>query len=707
MFLPLDFSRAALLLSAFCFLTFLFGFPMAAPFDMRTLNPPQIEAVRHKDGPLLILAGAGTGKTRVITCRIAWMISQGVPPEQILAVTFTNKASREMRERVAGMLGRDTAARVTVGTFHSFGAGLLRRHIGRLGYSAKFGIASQSYQVGLVKEIMGGVGAVGEGYDAEKFQARISLAKNALRTPDDEFAAAAFPVDRKFAEVYDLYRRRMKMMDLLDFDDLLVLVLELWTRFPDVLEKHREQFRYLMVDEYQDTNPVQFQIVRTLAGPRANLCVVGDDDQSIYAWRGATVDNILRFEANFDGMPVKVIRLEQNYRSTNNILEAANHVIKNNPLRHGKKLWSGKEKGEPLVCVRVTDDEAEGKLVADIARELQQTKKHAWHDLAVLYRSNHQSRIFELALRQAKIPYTIVGGKSFYERKEVLDGISLLQAAWNPRDDLALLRVLNVPPRGVGEKSVERLKELQRVSSLPLQQILGENEFLHDLQSATAVEAVRSFRACLEKHRELFSQPGGLAGKVESLFQESGYLDGLLKLYKQREDAMGRRENLLEFVNAAAEFEQREGAAAGLGAFLERFTLMDMNDKDEATSREDRGVTLMTVHAAKGLEFPAVVIVGLEHGLFPHEMAVDEGHTDEERRLFYVAITRAQKTLYLAHCERRKVRGNPVRRRPSEFLDELPTELIEHHTPETVFKPASREDVSDFLAQMKARLAKK
>ncbi len=680
---------------------------MAAPFDIRTLNKPQVEAVRHKDGPLLILAGAGTGKTRVITCRIAWLISQGVPPEQILAVTFTNKASREMRERVGGMLGQETASRVTVGTFHSFGAGLLRKHIAKLGYSPKFAIASQSYQVGLVKEIMGEVGAVGEGFDSEKFQNRISLAKNALRTPDDEFEASAFPVDRKCAEVYGLYLRRMKMMDLLDFDDLLVLVLELWNRFPELLEKHRDQYRYLMVDEYQDTNPVQFQLVRALAGPRANLCVVGDDDQSIYGWRGATVDNILRFAENFDGAEVRVIRLEQNYRSTNNILAAANHVIKNNPLRHGKKLWSGKEKGDPLLCVRVSDDEAEGKLVADIVRELQQTKKHPCHDMAVLYRSNHQSRIFELALRQAKIPYTIVGGKSFYERKEVLDGISLLQAAWNPRDDLALLRVLNVPPRGIGEKSVERLKELQRLSTLPLQQILGENEFLHDLPSAAAVAAVRDFRACLEKHHALFNEPGGLAGKVESLFRESGYLDGLLKLYKQRDEAMSRRENLLEFINAAAEFEAREGAGEGLGGFLQRFTLMDMNDKSEAVSKEDRGVTLMTVHAAKGLEFPAVIIVGLEHGLFPHEMAVDEGHTDEERRLFYVAITRAQKTLYLSHCERRKVRGTPQRRRPSEFLDELPAELLDHHTPDSVFKPASHEEAADAIARMKAMLAKK
>ena len=680
---------------------------MAAPFDIRTLNKPQIDAVRHQDGPLLILAGAGTGKTRVITCRIAWLISQGVPPEQILAVTFTNKASREMRERVAEMLGRETAGRVTVGTFHSFGAALLRRHIGRLGYSPKFAIASPSYQVGLVKEIMGQVGALGEGYDSEKFQNRISLAKNALSTPDDEFAKAAFPVDRKFAEVYGIYLTRMKMMDLLDFDDLLVLVLELWNHFPELLEKHREQYRYLMVDEYQDTNQVQFQIVRTLAGPRANLCVVGDDDQSIYAWRGATVDNILRFGANFDGAEVKVIRLEQNYRSTNNILEAANQVIKNNPLRHGKKLWSGKEKGDPLLCVRVTDDEAEGKLVAEIARELQHTQKHAYHDMAVLYRSNHQSRIFELALRQAKIPYTIVGGKSFYERKEVLDAISLLQAAWNPRDDLALLRVLNVPPRGVGEKSVEHLKELQRISTLPLQQLLTENEFLHHLQSSTTVAAVREFRACLDQHHALFNEPGRLAAKIESLLRQSGYLDGLLKIYKQREDAMGRRENLLEFVNAAAEFEEREGAGAGLGGFLERFTLRDMNDKNEATSKDERGVTLMTVHAAKGLEFPAVIIVGLEHGLFPHEMAVDEGHTDEERRLFYVAITRAQKTLYLSHCERRKVRGAPVRRRPSEFLDELPAELVEHHTPESVFKPASAETVTDALAQMRAMFGKK
>ncbi len=653
------------------------------------------------DGPLLILAGAGTGKTRVITCRAAHLLRRGVPPEALLMVTFTNKAAGEMQERIAALTGREQARRITAGTFHRFGLMILRRHIARLGYSPRFGIAPESYQAGLVKSIMGELGATGEGYDPDRFQARISLAKNALQTADDLRASAVTPVDRALADVYEAYRRQLKMMDLVDFDDLLILVLELWDKYPQVLEELRERHRYLMVDEYQDTNQVQFQLVARLAGPARNLAVVGDDDQSIYGWRGATVDNILRFEDHFPN--AKIIRLEQNYRSTGTILEAANAVIACNPKRHGKRLWSGLDRGEPIISLRVPDDEAEAATVADLLHEYHRDQERPWTDFAILYRSNHQSRAFEEKLRQAQIPYVLVGSKSFFERKEILDGLSLIQAAANPKDDLALLRVLNVPPRGVGEKTVERLRELQQRTHRPFQGLLHEPDFLGELSPATAA-ALRKFGACLVRARESFQKPDNLAAKIRALFDESGYLEGLGRMYKPREDALNRQENLMEFLNAAAEFEKAEGPGADIGAFLDRFTLMDMNDRREESDHDTRGVTLMTVHAAKGLEYPAVFVVGLENNLFPNPHAVEDGNLDEERRLFYVAVTRARQFLVLVHAEKRRVRGDLQRRRVSPFLEEIPAELLAIHTPESVFRQVTPEERAAMLAELLAKL---
>lgn len=669
-----------------------------------SLNPQQLEAVRTLDGPLLVLAGAGTGKTRVITCRIAQLIHEGTAPENILAVTFTNKAAREMRERVAGLLDPIVARKVTIGTFHAFCARLLRRHIQRLGYSQRFAISSSSYQLGLIRSLMSELGYSGEGHDPQAVQARISLAKNALLTPADLGESATLPQERETAAVYALYETRMRNMDMLDFDDLLVLVLRLWTRFPEVLKEHQQQYRYLLVDEYQDTNIVQFRLVASLAGKSANLCVVGDDDQSIYGWRGATLDNILHFDEHFP--KAKVIRLEQNYRSTEIILEAANSIIRQNPNRHKKRLWSRLGRGGKLYAVRTHDEEEEAGTVANLVRELHQTEGRPYADFAVLYRSNHQSRLFEEKFREARLPYTIVGSHSFYERKEILDAISLLQSVWNPKDDLALLRILNVPPRGLGDKSIERLRDLKRITSLPLQQLLIDDLFLEELPGASSGN-VRRFADCLQRHRAAFLQSGGLAGRIEAFLHECGYLDGLAKMYKPREDALNRLENLHEFINAAADLENRLGADVSLGDFLERFALMDDNDRREKGSGDEDGVVLTTVHAAKGLEFPVVIIVGMEHGLFPHQQAVEEQRLDEERRLFYVAVTRARQALYLTHSEQRKVRGTPQRRRPSAFLEELPAELLEERTADNLFTPATQEAAAGFLARMKAEFKAK
>jgi superfamily I DNA/RNA helicase len=676
---------------------------MSRPAD---LNPPQLQAVRTVDGPLLVLAGAGTGKTRVITHRIAHLLRHGIAPESILAVTFTNKAAREMRERVAALVQPGIARRLTLGTFHAFCARVLRAHISRLGYSPRFEIAAESYQSGLVKMLVGELGYAGvEGIDADAIRARISLAKNALQEPADILAAAADRRDEALGRVYELYQLRMKNMDLLDFDDLLVLVLRLWQKHPDILEQHRERWRYLLVDEYQDTNRVQFQIVATLAGPRANLCVVGDDDQSIYGWRGASMENILHFGEHFPG--ATVIRLEQNYRSTSTILEAANGLIAHNPARHPKTLWSALGRGELLREVRLHDEEEEAKIVGEIVRDLQLGERRPYEDCAVLYRSNHQSRAFEQSLRQQRVPYTLVGARSFYERKEILDAVSLIQCAWNPRDDLALLRVLNVPPRGLGDKAVERLRDLQRVTGMPFRDLLADNHFLKDLPEG-ARQAVRQFQGCLADYQARFHAGGaGLADAVGAFLRDVGYRDGLGRMYKPREDALNRLENVNEFLNAVAEFERsRGGEHPTLGDFLERFLLMDDNDRDEQSDSRERGVSLMTVHAAKGLEFPVVIVAGMEHGLFPHQQALEELRLDEERRLFYVAVTRARERLYLTHAEQRRHRGAPQRRRPSSFLAELPAELVSQHTAADLFTPASREEAAGHIAAMRAMFAK-
>ncbi|MFA4945551.1 MAG: UvrD-helicase domain-containing protein [Lentisphaeria bacterium] len=674
---------------------------MPSAHHLAGLNPQQREAATHLHGPLLILAGAGTGKTSVITRRAAHLLAHGVPPEAILMVTFTNKAAREMRERIAALIGAEPARQLTVATFHGFGSRLLRGGgAARLGYSPRFGLATPSYQAGLVKTLMGEAGAVGEGFDPERFLAAISRAKNALLTPDAMRDQARAPLELKIAAVYAEYQKRLRQMDLMDFDDLLVLILRLWENCPDLLQAHRARYRYLMVDEYQDTNPVQFQIVATLAGTAANLAVVGDDDQSIYGWRGADITNILSFTTHFPA--AKVIRLEQNYRSTGAILQAANAVIARNPKRHGKTLWSAQPAGEKITILRVPDDTAEGRIVAEILRDRQAAARRPWTDFAILYRSNHQSRGFEEALRQRQIPYTLVGGRSFFERKEILDGLAMIQAALNPRDDLALLRILNVPPRGIGDKTLETLRQLQQLATgAPLQELLATPEFLAELNPATA-DQIRRFTATLAHCRGELRQPGNLARAINALFRDLGYLDGLGRLYKPREDALNRHENLMEFITAAAQFEREAGPAATADAFLERFALMDGNDREEKDGQE-RGVTLMTIHAAKGLEFPEVIVAGLEHNLFPHEMAVKEGNLEEERRLFYVAITRAKERLTLVHCEKRAIRGAPQRRRPSPFLDELPETLVELHTPETVLKPLSREDAKALvLARLRA-----
>lgn len=672
---------------------------MRADLDLSSLNPQQREAVQTTAGPVLLLAGAGTGKTRVITCRIAYLVAAGTAPQHLLAVTFTNKAAREMQERIASLLGETTAKAVTVGTFHSFCARLLRERIHLLGYNPNFAIVDDSYQVGLVRALMTELGCIGEGRNARLWLALISKAKCRLERPEDVRERESLQFAHDIASVYELYQQRLRQMDLLDFDDLLVSVLRLWEQRPDVLSEHQDRYQFLLIDEYQDTNTIQFRLMATLAGTRANICAVGDDDQSIYGWRGADVGNILAFDSHFPS--AKVIRLEQNYRSTTSILTAANHVISRNRDRHEKRLWSDRGEGEKLLSVVTDNEHDEARFVAQVVREKQLQHKRPYSDFAVLFRSNRQAGPLETAFRKERIPYCVVGTRSFFQRKEVLDVVSLLRAVHNPKDDLSLLRILNVPPRGVGDRAVERLREWRHITGLPLQQLIVEDQYIHELPAETAASLLE-FHASLERARGQFEQHGGLAGKARQLLDEVGYLEGLGRMYKPRSDALNRQENVHEFLSQMEDFDSRQRPHPSLRDFLESVSLLDANDSVEGKGGEQGAVTLMTVHAAKGLEFPVVIIVGMERGLFPHARSLEEHSEQEERRLFYVALTRAQQEVVLTHAQRRKIGGQVMRRRPSPFLDDLPEDLVLVRTAADAFEPASAEVASDFLARMKA-----
>ena len=663
---------------------------------MAKMNERQQEAVDCLEGALLLLAGAGTGKTTVIVHRIANLVMHKVTPSSILAVTFTNKAAKEMRERVGAMLGPAVAKEMTISTFHAFCSTVLRKHIHKLGYSRSFTIAGESYQQGLVVEIMNQLGQVGTGYDSSLWRNRISLAKADDLSPDELREQADYPHANEVAEVYERYQTRMRLMDLLDFDDLLCLTVRLWEKYPDILENYRQRYRYIMIDEYQDTNGVQLKLMTMLAGKDGNIAVVGDDDQSIYGWRGANIENILHFDSTYP--QARVIRLEQNYRSTNVILKAANALIAHNRERHVKNLWSSQEKGELIQAVRCEDETAEA---AFIARSISENRpKHGlhWRNFAVLFRSARQSRALEEAFRKQRIPYVLVGGTSFFQHKENLDAIAFLQAIQNPHDDLAFLRIINVPPRGIGDTTIERLRDLRNEQHRSIQMLAMDDAMLARLPSEGAT-ALRDLANVLRDFRtSRFAQPGMLHDKTAALFQRLGYLEGLGRMYKPRENALARRENVMELLNDIAEFDQEECHGGGtLEGLLEKYSLMDTSDRSSEKDKLQDAVTLMTVHAAKGLEFDTVYVAGMERDLFPHERALAEGNETEERRLCYVAITRAKRELYLTYAEKRRdgkvLRPHP----PSKFLDELPEECVHFCKPDDLYVRLSGNAAAAFL----------
>ena len=637
------------------------------------LNEPQREAVYHTDGPLLILAGAGSGKTRVLTHRIAYLIGErGVNPWNILAITFTNKAAEEMRQRVDNLVGFG-AESVWVSTFHSACVRILRRFIDRLGYENHFTIYDTDDQKTLIKEVCRKVDVDTKVFKERSLLSAISSAKNEMILPDEfELNAGGDFAKMKIAKVYREYEAQMRANNALDFDDLLVKTVQLLQTQPDVLESYQERFRYIMVDEYQDTNTVQFQLVSLLAGKYKNLCVVGDDDQSIYKFRGANIRNILDFEHEFSD--ACVIKLEQNYRSTGNILNAANRVIANNKGRKEKTLWTANGEGE-LVHLRQFDtgyDEADF-IAEDIKKEVRAGA--SYNDHAVLYRTNAQSRLLEEKFVAMNVPYKIVGGVNFYARREIKDLLAYLKTIDNGMDDIAVRRIINVPKRGIGLTTINRIQESAAERGLGFYETLMAPELIPGIGRSAA--KLDSFAALIEYFKGLTGQMS-ITDLLREVIEKTGYMESLDS--EDKEDAQARKENIDELINKAAAYEEAaedRDEPATLSAFLEEVALVaDIDSLDE----EQDYVVLMTLHSAKGLEFPHVYLAGMEDGLFPSYMTItsdDRDDLEEERRLCYVGITRAEQELTLTCARRRMVRGETQYNKISRFIKEIPAELLD------------------------------
>lgn len=626
---------------------------------------------------MLILAGAGTGKTRVITSRIAHLIQRGVSQGNILGVTFTNKAAREMRERVGSLLPRrrksekDKEERPTICTFHSLCARILREHIEKLGYKRNFVIYSESEQLGTIRKILSHISAKGEKTDPRMVLSLISKYKNAG-------GAAKFndPSSAVLAEMaLKRYQSALKASNAVDFDDLIGLALQIFEEHPDALEACRRKYRYVMVDEYQDTNGAQFQLVNMLTQEHRNLCVVGDDDQSIYGWRGAEIANLLDLEKHFP--EVKVIKLEQNYRSTSMILNAANAVIKNNPRRRPKNLWSDQGEGSPILLETFDTDEAEAQGVVDEIEFNRISKKVPWGDHAILLRTNGQARALETALRKEKVRYHLVGGLSYFDRREIKDFLSFLRTLVNPHDEVSLLRIANVPARGLSDVTMERMLSHSQERSCSVYSAMKHTDVLNSLLTR-AREAITEFVTLIEETQaRLDSEPElSLSEWAENFLTEIGYWEELRRSEKNVETAENRVRNLKDLVKSLDDYAPgRSKLSARLGVFLEDITL----DSEREAEKDEAGdaVTLITMHSCKGLEYPHVFVVGMEDGLLPHSRSKEEGTLDEERRLFYVAITRAKESLTITHCQTRRKYGQSMPCHPSPFLNELPEELVE------------------------------
>ena len=672
--------------------------------DLSTLNPQQRLAAETIRGPVLILAGAGTGKTRVITFRIAHMVERGIAPGNILGVTFTNKAAREMQERVTKLLPRrrsdtpeDKANRPTICTFHSLCVRILRQHIDKLGYKKNFVIYDASEQLAAVKKILSAISMKGEKVDPGAVLAMLSKFKNGGESSkvfgDPNVRALASHVAKR-------YESALHACNAVDFDDLILLTLRLFREHPEALEACRAKYKYVMVDEYQDTNASQFELVHALTEKHRNFCVVGDDDQSIYGWRGAEVANLLNLEKHFP--EVKIVKLEQNYRSTTTILNAANAVIKNNVQRRGKSLWSSKGAGAKILLNTYGSDEDEAREVVAQIEFKRLAYRVPWKDCAILFRTNQQSRPLETALRAANVRYHLIGGQSFFDRREIKDFIAFLKTFLNPHDDISLLRIANVPARGLSDVTMERLLGASHERKCSVFTAMKNPLVTTTFQKNTreSIEAFVAFVERVQVQLQTTETSFRLQTWADNFLNETGYFAELRRLEKKPENSESRVRNLKELMatldgigNAPAE---------RLENFLENITL-DSEREEEKENTQD-AVTLITMHSCKGLEFPHVFVVGLEDGLLPHSRSKVEGTMDEERRLIYVAVTRAMQTLSISHCGGRKKYGQLLPCHPSPFLKELPGDLVEHSDAKSK-TPVAQESCKNLFAAMREAIS--
>ncbi|AEB22804.1 MULTISPECIES: DNA helicase PcrA [Bacillus] len=638
------------------------------------LNPVQQEAVKTTDGPLLLMAGAGSGKTRVLTHRIAYLMAEKhVAPWNILAITFTNKAAREMKERVESILGPG-ADEIWISTFHSMCVRILRRDIDRIGINRNFSILDTADQLSVIKGILKERNIDPKKFDPRSILGSISSAKNELIEPEEFAKTAGGYYDQVTSDVYADYQKKLLKNQSLDFDDLIMTTIKLFERVPEVLEFYQRKFQYIHVDEYQDTNRAQYLLVKQLAARLENICVVGDSDQSIYRWRGADIANILSFEKDYPS--ANVILLEQNYRSTKRILQAANEVIKNNSNRKPKNLWTGNDEGVKLSYYSGDNEFGEGQFVAGKIYELNSSGRRKLSDIAILYRTNAQSRVIEETLLKAGLNYNIVGGTKFYDRKEIKDILAYLRLVSNPDDDISFTRIVNVPKRGVGATSLEKIASYAAMNGMSLFQAIKQVDFIG--VSAKAANALDGFGAMIENLTNMQDYLS-ITELMEEILDKTEYRE-MLKAEKSIE-AQSRLENIDEFLSVTKNFEQKSEDKS-LVAFLTDLALIadiDQLDQKEEESGGKDAVTLMTLHAAKGLEFPVVFLMGMEEGVFPHSRSLmEEAEMEEERRLAYVGITRAEEELYLTNAKMRTLFGRTNMNPESRFIREIPGDLLEN-----------------------------
>jgi len=642
------------------------------------LNPEQQIGATHRDGPLLILAGAGSGKTKVITTRIAWLIAeQHVSPRSILALTFTNKAAREMRERVSRFLPKKAGKGLTVGTFHAFCVQLLRAKIPLLGYREKFSIFDSSDRIHLITDIMKDLKVDLEVLPPDKIAWKISDAKNALVHAGRE--AENYFGDDLISSIYRIYQSTLKGFNILDFDDLLMLAVDLFAAAPEEMQEHCQRYKYILVDEYQDTNMAQYRLLRCMTARHDNICVVGDDDQSIYAWRGADIHNILNFEKDFPG--TLVIRLEQNYRSTAVILRASNAVIANNTSRKGKKLWTSGEEGAPVRIVASRDEQDEAESVLGEILALRRDSKAQYSDMAIIFRTNFQTRPFEELFAMQSIPYEIIGGTKFFDRREVKDIVCYLRLMANRQDEIALLRVINKPKRGIGPQTIEKIVAWSAENKLGLYEVLLQADTVTTLDDNVKYK-ISVFTDLIEEYAKKILAARSMVPVVRELVHASGYEEELLREAGGDVDKFQKSQRWLqELYTSLHIYESDEDIEKhDLFGYIERISLL-VDDKEEDKDKKRNAVTLMTMHSCKGLEFPHVFVCGVEEGNIPHAHSIEADTVEEERRLFYVAMTRAMKRLFLSYASTRRRYGEDEECEPSRFLDEIAQDCIEWAEP--------------------------